>query len=356
MKKLQFLLLVTILLLTSCKSTVIVETPEMSTFQIMQQLSENTYNNDGSWSSDNDYRMVLRNSYWRADVYSELRERNVIFSERAKEVYTYLIHVQNEGGEGVFGIPADVLNPEFGDVIKFVIENYPKSIQNGWIVSLPGDDIGELYYDHGNALVSLAKGYIHYENMEYLNAVVKGADWALDKPLNQNVNYLSSLSKGLSYAYMISGDIRYLERSIYLHQEGIFPNISLETGASLDSHNQKLEYHGFILSGIIALKSAISDTLEVSSQIDRYLNIAVNHMKVRDLSEKGEYGETWPGINLLVWFELEQLRNLSSEEKEARDRCIALINSYRDHIEIEEGFRLQKSIYSNFFVGLYDYQ
>lgn len=359
-QNMKFYRLILIMFLTasviSCHETRTNYIAENTTHDLIHSLSEALYKGDGSWGAGYPYRMALRDSYWRADIYGELADKsdNGTYAIRSSEVYSYLISVQNEGGTGVFGFPADVENPEFGEVVRRVIAECPECISRGWVVSLPGDDIAELYYDHGYALTSLAKGYLRTNNPIYLKAILRAADWALDKPIIQNINYLSALGKGFAYAYWATGDIRYLNRAIYLHEHGIFPGMSLETGGALDSHNQQLEYHGFIVSGIVALKSALPANHEYHSNVDQFMTSSISHMQQRNLFESGYYGVTWPGINLLAWYELEQLRELTSGELKARNRCIELINSYKETIASENDFRLQKSLYSNFFIGLYD--
>ncbi len=66
------------------------------------------------------------------------------------------------------------------------------------------------------------------------------------------MNYLSALSKGLSAANLATEDVRYLDTAIALHLNDIIPN-QLAAGYWNDAHNQRLEYHGFIVSGLIAL-------------------------------------------------------------------------------------------------------
>ena len=350
----RLIVLVLLVGLFSCKENRMNLVHDGSTFETLHSISEGLYDGNGSWGSEFPYRMALRDSYWRADVYGELSGKSNLYSARSLEVYLYLISIQAEAGHGVFGFPADVNNPEFGNSINKVITACKECISNGWVVSLPGEDIAELYYDHGYALTSLVKGYLRTNDSSYLSAIIEAANWALDKPLHKNINYLSALSKGLSYAYEATGDVRYLNRAIYLHDQGIFPNLSVENGGALDSHNQQLEYHGFIVSGIVALKRVLPNDHEFHKRVDQFMVLSLSHMQQRNVIEDGSYGVTWPGTNLLAWYELEQLRDLTEEELVARNRCIELINSYREFIVSESGFRLQKSLYSNFFIGLYE--
>ena len=349
-----FLVLVVVVALCSCKDNAESEKSTLSVFDTFHTISEGMYNGDGSWGSGYPYRMALRDAYWRADVYSKLSEVASVYDARSLEAYAYLQSAQLEGGSGVFGFPADTDNPEFGETVNRIVLECPECINGGWVISLPGSHIAELYYDHGYSLTSIAKGYIRTQDPSYVDSIVKAADWALDKPLHSNINYLSALSKGLSYAYKVTGDARYLNKAIYFHEQGIFPNLSSETGGALDAHNQQLEYHGFIVSGIIALKLVIPNNHDFSLEVDKYLTSSVLHMQQRDAVEDGEYGSTWPGTNLLAWHELENIRPLTMEESLVKGRCASLINNYEKFIVEESGFRLQKSLYSNFFIGLYD--
>lgn len=332
--------------------------PTSSVFPFFQGWSESIYDGDGSWGRTHyGYRMALRDSYWRADVYGFLAARNdlpaVVYAQRADAVLQYLLTVQSQGGTGVFGFPADVANPEFGSRVQQAIDTCPSCIHNGWIISLPGSDIAELYYDHGYALVSLVRAYERTHDASLLSPMTSAADWILDKPLTTNINYLSALSKGLCYAYRATGDSRYLDRAVELHVQGILPFLN-ENGEATDAHNARLEYHGFIVSGLIALRQSLPADHALIAQLDQTLAAAVARMASRDLQENGDYGVTWPGTNLLAWYELSLYRPLSSEEKVAVARILALIEGYVDDIGSEtDPYRFQKALYSNFFVGFY---
>lgn len=332
---------------------------EDSIFNLLHTLSESFYDGNGSWGKRQfGYRMALRDSYWRADVYHyqsvAQTESTTLFHARANAVYQYLMSVQSQSRTGVFGFPADVKNPEFGSLIKRIVKDCPECIKQSWVVTLPGENIAELYYDHGYALTSMARAYLGSKDENLLPSIKKAADWALDKPLSKNVNYLSALSKGLSYAYAATDDSRYLERAVYLHKTGIIPFLSPTEGKALDAHNQQLEYHGFIVSGLIALKNVLPMKHAFQPTLDQYLSLSIDHMQRRNLTEAAPFGVTWPGTNLLAWFELSKLRALNPKEKSALNRCIKLIRSYRSEIQSQSGFVLQKALYSYFFIGLVD--
>lgn len=329
----------------------------VSIFQTLHQTSESLYDGGGVWGSTQaGYRMALRDSYWRGDVYGFLSEVNTLYATRAAEVTDYLLLAQSQGGSGVFGFPADPENPEFGSKVQQAMETCPSCIQNGWIISLPEDYITELYYDHGYALSTLAQRYLQTQDAQLLPAINLAAEWTLDKPSTSNINYLSALSKGLSYAYLATNNPTYLNKAIELHEIGILPFLNGE-GEAMDSHNAQLEYHGFIVSGLVALRQALPSDFEdtaFKNNLDYILALSTRRMAERGLTEPGDYGVTWPGTNLQAWHELSLYRSLNPDEVKAKDRAIALIEGYQDDIKNETDlFRQRKALYANFFVGFY---
>lgn len=352
-------LLFMLLLLAACQSggsgpAASGEVTNSTSFAYLHQRSEQIYDGQGIWGqARHGYRMALRDSYWRADVYGFLADANPTYARRADEAIDYLLKAQSAGGSGVFGFPADINNPEFGAKVRTVIDACPACVHNGWITSLPGNDIAELYYDHGYALTAVARAYQRTGNRALLAPIALAADWILDKPLTTNINYLSALGKGLSYAYRATNNPRYLGKAIQLHRDGILPFLG-NTGGAVDAHNAQLEYHGFIVSGMIALRQSLPTGHAFIAELDPILALAVAHMAKRGLAENGAYGVTWPGTNLLAWHELSSLRLLTGEEVRARDRSLALIRSYTDPIKAERNaFRLQKALYTYFAIGLF---
>jgi hypothetical protein len=330
------------------------EITNAAVFESFHQRSEQIYNGNGSWGQTTyGYKMALRDCYWRADVYGFLANTNPTYARRADEAIGYLLRAQSEGGTGVFGFPADGSNPEFGAKVRAVINACPTCVHNEWIISLPGKDVAELYYDHGYALTAIARSYQRTRNQTLLAPITLAADWILDKPLTANVNYLSALSKGLIYAYHVTNDRRYLDKAIQLHREGILPFFN-SAGEAVDTHNARLEYHGFIVSGMIALRQSLPADHAFIAELDPILTLTVARMATRGLDSNGEYGVTWPGTNLLAWHELSFLRALNGKEVLARDRTLALIRGYMDDVKAEgDGFRLQKALYTYFFIGLF---
>ena len=327
-------------------------------FEPLHAASEALYDGNGSWGCKrHGWRMPLRDAAWRADVYGALAQRGgqvqgEVYRRRAAEAIGYLLRAQAEGGTGVFGFPADVRHPEFGSKVAQVMQRCPACVHQGWIITLPAGDVAELYYDHGHALAAVARAYQRTGNPALLPAVRQGADWALDQPLTRNVNYLSSLSKGLSLAWRATGDARYLERAVALHRQGILPLIG-PSGDALDPHNAQLEYHGFIVSGLVALRQALPGGHAFVGEADRALALTAARMAERGQTEAAPFPATWPGTNLQAWQELGALRPLSAPEAAARERAVALIRDALPRLLGEgDALRLRKALYSYFFVGL----
>lgn len=329
-----------------------------SAFGYLHERSESIYDGDGAWGATSyGYRMALRDSYWRGEVYGHLAGWDVasatLYRKREREVVQFLLDAQRDGGTGVFGFPDDTANPEFGSIVRELRHRCPDCIRNGWVVSLPGDKVAELYYDHGYALTALARSYQRSRDDALVEPIRRAADWSLDKPSTANVNYLSALSKGLCHAYAVTKDARYLDRAVALHETGILPKLDA-SGQARDEHNARLEYHGFIVSGLIALRQVLPSGHRLAGPLDRALSASVARMAERDLSESAGYGVTWPGTNLLAWHELAALRPLVADEQAAVDRILALIGGYVARIRSESTpFRVQKALYTYFPAGLF---
>ena len=333
---------------------VVLSKQEISSFSWFHRWSEQFYDGQGVWGVNSfGYRMALRDSYWRADVYGVTNH-----SQRELEVISYLIQSQVTAGTGVFPFPADENNPEFGSIVARVKSDCPECITDGWLFTLPGQLMEELYYDHGYALASVARYYLRSGNVDVLSSINAAADWILDKPISNNINYNSALIKGLSYAYHATGHERYRDHAKLLHQHGVYPGF-LEGGVvqpvANDDHNAQLEYHGFIVSGMIALVSILDASDDFYDPVLAHLNLMLAYMGQQNLQEEGAYGETWPGTNLIAWYELSQLRPLTVSEQEAVVRIALLIDSYIDDIANEaNSFVYQKALYSYFILGIVD--
>ncbi|MCF6325421.1 MAG: hypothetical protein L3J89_14070 [Gammaproteobacteria bacterium] len=337
--------------------------PDNEIFNQLHAMSENIYDGRGTWGSNQyGYRMPLRDSYWRADVYGELSNRKVtgsaLFAQREQDVISYLVKAQLEAGTGVFPFPADVNNPEFGAAVRDLISSRCRTcIVNGWVIRLPGQQIEHLYFDHGYALVTLSRYHINSNNNNVLAALRAAANWILDKPIANNIHYNSALIKGLSYAYKATNDARYREHARTLHRYGVYSGFLSVNGKlqayARDEYNAQLEFHGYIVSGMMALLSILDSDDAYYAPLQSHLDMSISYMATQGLIENADDGEAWPGSNLRTWYGLNQFRSLTEAELNAARRSIELIESYTNDIADEsKPFNRQKALYNYFVIGL----
>jgi len=218
---------------------------------------------------------------------------------------------------------------------------------------MPDQQTPELYYDHGYALTAVARAYLRVRNSDWLPAIRQGAEWALKQPPSQNINYLSALAKGLTYAYLATGDQRFLDRALILHLDYILPGIG-QNGEALDTHNSKLEYHAFIVSGLIALTQGLPEKSPYLASINRTLSAMLDNMAQRSLQSETSTDATWPGNVLIAWHELASIRKLTAFEQKALNSTLELIRSRVQHIdEMHDAFKLRKLLSIDFPIGFF---
>lgn len=323
-------------------------------FEQLHTLSEALYDGHGSWGYANTgYHMALRDSAWRADVYGDLASLSPQYRQRADEAADYLVHAQQAGASGVFGMPADEKNPEFGSRVRQIKKRCPDCLHNGWIVTLPGDHVTALYYDHGFALAALARAYLRSGNNDWLQAVRHGAEWAMHQPATENINYLSTLSKGLSLASHATGDARYLEEAVRLHRTYILPGLN-QAGHARDAHNAQLEYHAFIVSGLATLRQHLPNDHALVPELDRALAAAIDHLTQRCLQDSAGEKASWPGAALLAWHDVAAFRPLSAREQQALARTLNLASRQTSGpASTKPLFHRQKLLSINFPLGFY---
>ena len=306
------------------------------------------FRNDGPIVQDpTSPRNMLRHYSERADFYGELSETNhpqaVLFRQRADENIAYLVRAQREGGTGVFGIPdGPNTDAQFDARIKAIHAQYDLDIQNtgrsdivfnnGWIVSLSSKGIPEFYYDHGVALTSVARAYQRTGDATLLPVIRAAANWALDKPMTSNVNFLTTLIRGLSSAYGVTGDQRYLDKAVTLFKEGVFPNqikLGDNAGQWNDPHNALPVYHGLIVTGLLGLREYLPKKdpkyQQASTLLDQSLELAIGWMKNYDLSSATTFDSQGNGgrfTHALAWWELSRSRALTPDEEAAWRRVM----------------------------------
>lgn len=332
-------------------------------YTTLHGLSEQLYDGpaNGTWGEKTfGYKMALRDIYWRVEAYHFLGTTDPSspgeYLQRRDEALAYLKSIQRiQGDKGVWGVPADDNNPEFGSLIQQIAAEHPDYFSNGFLVFLPGDEISQLYYDHGRTLTAFCKVYLDTQDAELLPFIERGANWILDKPAVDNVNYNSAVIEGLAFAYQVTQIPSYLDKAIDMTKGKVISQ-SNSNGSFGDSHNQEAWYHGFIVSGFVALKEALPTDHSFHTVLDLHLGNALDYLET--VTDPGSpYAFQWPGINARVWSEVEDLSatgrwpTLNAHQMDAYANCLHQTMHGEIRLEDEAGFRLQKTLYHFIQIG-----
>jgi hypothetical protein len=326
-------------------------------------LSEELYDGpaNGTWGeSAFGYKMALRDIYWRIEAYHLLGTHDPSspqeYLERRDEALEYLKSIQIiEDNMGVWGVPADFNNPELGTLLQQIEAEHPEYFLNGFLYTLEGEHVSHLYFDHGRTLTTFCKVYLDTQDDTLLPFIERGANWILDKPAVDNVNYNSAVIEGLSYAYRVIQNQSYINKAIVMTEEKVISQAN-SNGSFGNAHNQQAWYHGFIVSGFVALKQAIPTEHVFNSKLDFHLNNALVYLE--NTTDQGSpYEFQWPGINARVWSEVEVLSTmgrwpaLNSNQRDAYANCLYQTMQGEINPENETGFYRQKALYHFIQIG-----
>jgi hypothetical protein len=330
---------------------------------ILHSLSEEIYDGaeKGTWGETAfGYKMALRDIYWRIEAYHSLGIADAFspneYLERRNEALNYLKRIQIvEGDKGVWGMPADFNNPEFGVLLRQIENEHPDYFSNGFLYTLEGEQVAELYYDHGRTLSVFCKVFIDTQQDELLPFIEKGANWILDKPVVKNVNYNAAVVEGLSFAYRATQITDYLDKAIAMTEEGVISQANIN-GSFGNVHNQEAWYHGFIVSGLLALKHALPEEHSFNNVLDSHLSNSLVYLE--QVTDQGSpYEFQWPGINARVWSELEDLSAsgkwpaLNPKQIDAYANCLYQTMNGRVDPKKETDFNRQKVLYHFIQIG-----
>lgn len=332
-------------------------------YSTLHSLSEELYDGatNGTWGETAfGYKMALRDIYWRIEAYHLLGIADASspqeYFERRDEALKYLKSIQIiEGDKGVWGVPADDNNPEFGTLLQQIEVENPEYFSNGFLYTLKGDDISHLYYDHGRTLTTFCKVFLDTQDDELLPFIERGANWILDKPAVNNVNYNSAVIEGLSFAYRVTQKQAYLDKAITMTRKKVISQAN-SNGSFGDPHNQEAWYHGFIVSGFVALKQALPANHSFNTTLDLHLSNALEYLE--NVTDQGSpYAFQWPAINARVWSEVEDLSYrgrwpiLNSNQIDAYANCLYQTMYGEKNPADETRFRLQKILYHFIQIG-----
>lgn len=180
----------------------------------------------------------------------------------AREAGDFLVWAQQQGGRGVFPMPAR-RNGE-GKVWGIVERalrmaeqqgRYDQVVQNGWCVDDAGiGDDGGLQIENAVCAIGVLDLYEATKDEKYLRAAKAAGDWAIGRPCVPNWNYNSFSVWLLAELHRVTGDPRYLASAKKKTRLGVLPGQLPDgprEGRWLDPHNARPNYH-YILTRSLA--------------------------------------------------------------------------------------------------------
>lgn len=180
----------------------------------------------------------------------------------AREAGDFLVWTQEQGGRGVFPMPAR-RNGE-GKVWGIVERalrmaeqqgRYDQVVRNGWCVDDVGlGDDGGLQIENAVCAIGVLHLYEVTKDEKYLRAARAAGDWAIGRPCVPNWNYNSFSVWLLAELHRVTGDARYLASAKEKTRLGVLPGQLPDgprEGRWLDPHNARPNYH-YILTRSLA--------------------------------------------------------------------------------------------------------
>ena len=215
--------------------------------------AERAYQGGGVWGESSlgeGYPPVYRKTAWRMIGYANALkvEDNGLYRRRLLEGAEYLLRQQQENGSYLWW---------FGET-----NGHP--------------DTDHLLYCTANPGIALLGVYELTEDVRFLDASRKAADWAVNHRISHNNNYNSFAVWHLCEHYKVTAESRYLEAAIYRNGEGALPR-QLANGAWA-GHNAWIFYHSIIVNGLVALYGVLPDGHEAKVALREPMIMALNHL------------------------------------------------------------------------------
>jgi hypothetical protein len=225
------------------------------------------------------------------------------YVEAARAAGDLLIWAQAQAGSGVFPFPAsrgNVNTAAFRSAARQLARAEKKGVtnitKNGWAIEDDGD--GGLQFDNGECGVAMFALYEATQDNKYLNAAVRSAEWAMQRPLVPNWNYNSFSVRLLARAYLVTGNKSFLDSATQKALLGVIPG-QLTQGENKgrwgDAHNARPTYHYIMLDSLVELVAAMR-----KAKVDRdsAANSVINALRIglvarnRDLLPTGKGAST----------------------------------------------------------------
>jgi hypothetical protein len=187
------------------------------------------------------------------------------YLDAAREAGDFLLWAQTQAGSGVFPFPASQGNTNsaaFRSAARQLARAEKKGlanvIKNGWAIEDDGD--GGLQFDNGESGVATFALYEATQDKKFLDAAVRSAEWAMQRPLVANWNYNSFSVRLLARAYLVTGNKSFLDSAKQKAMLGVIPG-QLTQGENKgrwgDAHNARPTYHYIMLDSLAELVSAM---------------------------------------------------------------------------------------------------
>jgi hypothetical protein len=183
----------------------------------------------------------------------------------ARSAGDVLVWAQEQAGTGVFPFPAvrDGTGRPFEVAERFFRKAerdgvLDRVVRGGWVV----DDLGggDLQFDNGLAGVALLHLFEASGEPRYRAAALRGADWAIGRPVVANWNYNSFTVHLLAEASRVTGARRYLDAATARARLGVLPGQIPDgprAGRWADPHNARPAYHYIMLRSLAALAAVL---------------------------------------------------------------------------------------------------
>jgi len=324
----------------------------------------------GHWGQEEYfYRNMLRESFMRLDAYQTVSQTTHPNSQRFNNISSEIIYrykkVADTIGTGVWGIPAEINHPEFGEEIQAEINEGNEL--NGWIYQLSGlyGSKAGIFFDHGQVLADMSRSYLRTKDTGLLPYINNAAQWVINKNYRTgNVNYFAAALKGLAYAYKATLNKNYSDYCSNLIQM-IF-NEQNSDGSFGGKHDREAGYHGITTSSLAVARKYIPESI-LPEGFDNNFRKAVNYLEnLKDVDV--EYRAAFV---VLSWYYIANLAEdnlypaLTAEQwyayETALQNCIELKDDIKS-FENTDNYIYQKGIQTMMLVGstvakfYYDYK
>jgi hypothetical protein len=203
------------------------------------------------------------------------------YIDAAREAGDFLLWAQAKAGSGVFPFPASRGNTDsaaFRSAARQLARAEKKGlanvIKNGWAIE--DHDDGGLQFDNGESGIAIFALYEATQDKKYLDAAVRSAEWAMQRPLVANWNYNSFSVRLLAHAYLVTGNKSFLDSAKQKAMLGVIPG-QLTQGENKgrwgDAHNARPTYHYIMMDSLAELVNAMRKAkMDKDSASDSVIN------------------------------------------------------------------------------------